>query len=264
LKSAIWVVSLFPQLENDINGQQVRNLVSWGVDRLIVFIPEEGNPVKDLVPSNIPTASFDRTDNHCDVFIDRRMGGQLATQHLLDHGYRNLAFLTDSIPQNRQNLQGFTDALQKAGLDPSRQRVIEVPSHPRLATLHKLNDIASTCIADGLKGVFVSGDFLAADLMVTLHRNGVRIPQDVAVIGFDNNPLCQRVTPQLTSVHQPVGKMAEMLVDLLFARMNHQPMDDVVQILEPHLALRESCGCTLDPLATFGETGGDDTGMTVA
>jgi LacI family transcriptional regulator len=98
---------------------------------------------------------------------------------------------------------------------------------------------------DGLpQGLVLANDQMAVGAMEQLAALGVRVPQDIAVTGFDGIPLGRMVRPSLTTVRQPMRQMGEDAVDLLTTRLAGSEREPVSLMLPVSLALRESCGCT--------------------
>jgi LacI family transcriptional regulator len=195
-------------------------------------------------------APLDRLD-HVEV---ANFDGELAlTRHLLaDHGLRRLAFVgghQDS-PDGEARFRGFQAAHLEAGLP--------VPSEPDLR--------AELTQADGHRaigalldrpggvpdGVVFANDQMAVGALSELSRRGVRVPEDLAVAGFDGIPLGRLVTPALTTVRQPMRRLGEQAVRLLVARLENRDADPVSLVLPVSVIRRRSCGC--DDRNTFSVT----------
>lgn len=92
----------------------------------------------------------------------------------------------------------------------------------------------------------LANDQMAVGAIEELTARGVRVPEDVAVTGFDGIPLGRMVKPSLTTVRQPMREMGEQAVDLLIARLEDSTREPVSMMLPVSTVLRESCGCSTD------------------
>ncbi len=183
------------------------------------------------------------------VKFDTRAGARMATEYLISKGHRQIAFAT--LPMTRrtrvETYQGYQDALSIAGI-PFREKLIyeklaeglDSFSDPELETG---SCIARAFLADKCPATaFVCiNDMLAIGLIKTLVQNGVKVPEDVSVFGFDDIPFASAFMPSLSTVHYPAvesGRFAAyMMLDLL---QNEKPEMSVVMQLTPSLVIRDS------------------------
>ena len=167
-------------------------------------------------------------------------GGEIATRHLLDLGRRNIAFFggaSDDCPEFKQRFQGYCRALKAAG-------------RPVLAELQRDADNRETSgfeamnalLASGVPfdAVFAASDLIAIGAMKRMHKAGLKVPGDVAVVGFDDIPAASYFTPALTTVRQDTRKAAKLLVRNLLDMIEGQPGKS--QLLPMTLVVRGSCG----------------------
>jgi len=169
------------------------------------------------------------------VGSDNRLGGRLATEHLLSLGCRKLAFFGDpSVPEVEQRLAGFREALRES---QSRAVGATLPVHfvPERAR-EEISDFLD--LAESLDGVFATSDTIGMTAIQALVERGRRVPDDVKVIGYDDLEISRRTLPPLSSVRQDLEAGAEALVDLLFRKIAGERADSVQ--LEPTLAVRGS------------------------
>jgi LacI family transcriptional regulator len=92
----------------------------------------------------------------------------------------------------------------------------------------------------GITGLVVTADVMAAGIMSGLHQLGVRIPEDISVIGFDDISLCSMITPNLTTIHQDIQLKGTLAVDFMLQRLEGQVPDKAEIILPTHLVERQS------------------------
>ncbi|MFY2763831.1 LacI family DNA-binding transcriptional regulator [Arenimonas sp. MALMAid1274] len=175
------------------------------------------------------------------VGCDNVAGAAAATRHLVANGRRAVAFLGEvsaSSPECRERHRGYTLALREAGLPAHPDlRVDAALGHP-----HAGAEAVSQLLAQGRRfdAIVGASDQIAISAVSELHRRGLRVPDDVAVIGFDDIPLSALTTPALSTVRQDPVQAGEHLVDLLAATIEGRPAESVV--LAPQLVVRESCG----------------------
>ena len=169
------------------------------------------------------------------VGSDNRLGGRLATEHLLAQGCRKLAFFGDAtVPEVEERLKGFREALKAAG-----DGVVGA-----LLPVHFVADMALTAIsdylgvADRVDGIFAASDTIAMMTIQALAEHGRSVPADVKVVGFDDLEIARHTLPPLTSIRQDLGKGAEVLVDTLLRLMRDEPAGSVQ--LAPTLTIRGS------------------------
>ncbi len=155
---------------------------------------------------------FDRVDDNCDqpqVVIDNYKSGYIATKHLIEQGCRRIAILTSDLNRNvyNQRHRGYTNAILDAGLTYD-QNLLLVKDISEKSALEAAQEIlAMDAMPDGL---FITNDFEAVVCMQSLKRYGVRIPEDVAIVGFNNDTICKVVDPQLTTINYPGKEIGEI------------------------------------------------------
>ncbi|MFT3797796.1 LacI family DNA-binding transcriptional regulator [Microbacterium sp.] len=150
------------------------------------------------------------------VDVDNVAGGRAATQYLLDKGHRRIATVAGpfSMPAGIDRLAGFRAALAAAGLEPVGVEDGDFTVAGGAAAMQRLLDAVG---ADGFDALFVASDLMARGVLATLGRVGARVPDDVAVIGFDDSPVAVTGSPLLTTVRQPSHDQGEQMADVLLA-----------------------------------------------
>ena len=157
-------------------------------------------------------------DPPCVVDVDNRHGGRLAVEHLVAAGRRRIAVLTgpQDMSSGRDRLRGAREAFTAAGLDRRDLRAAPGDYSEPSGEAGMRALLRSGPPPDG---VFAASDLMAVGALRVLRDAGLRVPEDVAVVGFDDSPLCRHTDPELTSVHQPVEEMGRVMADLLVARI---------------------------------------------
>lgn len=169
------------------------------------------------------------------VGSDNRLGGTIATQHLIDQGRRRLLFLGDSAaPEIAEREAGFRSACAAVGID------------------HDAHSLPVGLVGDGayqqilaaieqdreVDGIFAASDVIAIAAIRALHASGRRVPDDVAVVGFDDVPISEHLVPALTTVRQDVAQGAELLVAKLFELLKGRATGSIE--MAPQLVVRQS------------------------
>jgi len=184
----------------------------------------------------------ERDQAYCTVGTDNVSGARLAVEHLLSLGRRRIIFLGDpSAPEIRLRHEGYQQALERApGALASRS--IAVPSNVTADTaydaMRAMIGSATDCDA-----IFASTDVIAINAIRALTAAGRRVPEDVAVVGYDDIPFAAHHSPALTTVRQDLALGARTMVDLLFRRIARETTQS--ESLPATLVIRESCGAVL-------------------
>ncbi|UZK70668.1 LacI family DNA-binding transcriptional regulator [Sphingomonas sp. S1-29] len=177
------------------------------------------------------------------VRIDDFDGAVAVTQHLLDLGHTDIAFIRGHPNQvaSAERYRGFTWAIERAGLDPAAMQVEQ-----GFFTFRSGMTAAESILARERRptAIFASNDDMAAAAVGVAHRLGLQVPRDLSIVGFDDTALATNVWPELTTVRQPIARMAEMAVTMLLNRLRTRggvAGDDTLEHILPHeLILRES------------------------
>jgi DNA-binding LacI/PurR family transcriptional regulator len=193
-----------------------------------------------LADARLPAVLFARPSPPVPLsYVDlaHRDGARLAAEHLLGRGCRRLATICGplDVPASQERLAGFRDALARHGhpyvpvaeggftLDSGVAAMSELlESHP------------------DTDGVFAANDLMAQGACQVLRERGRRVPEDVAVVGFDDSSIAVTCRPQLTTVRQPVEEMAAEMARLLDEHIHGVLTDATTVVFEPELVVRES------------------------
>jgi len=168
------------------------------------------------------------------VGTDNLLGGELAARHLIGIGRRRLAFLGDpGVPEFSDRHAGFHRTIAAAeGVEE-----IVLPLH--LTDQDAYEDMARYLTAHPAPdGIFAASDVIAMSAMRAIADQGLRVPQDVSIVGYDDISIAAHTLPPLTTIRQDVGHGARLLVDLLMRRLAGQAVEPVA--MQPELILRGS------------------------
>lgn len=179
------------------------------------------------------------------VYIDDRAGGYLATSHLIELGHRKIAFLSDYLDNPfkftamRKRFQGYRNALQESGLPIP-------PGYHQEGTLGGREAfekaVALLTLPDRPTAIFAASDTHAVGVIKAAHELGLRVPQDLSVVGFDDIRDAEYL--HITTVHQPLFESGAESVTLLLASLIEPPKEPVDLVLPTRLVIR---GTTLPP-----------------
>jgi DNA-binding LacI/PurR family transcriptional regulator len=174
------------------------------------------------------------------VCSDNAGGAELAIRHLLGLGRRRVAYVgssTDHWPEFQQRCIGYERALRQAGIEPDLSLQVEAQSTEQegYAAACRLLDAGATFDA-----VFAASDLIAIGVMGALHDRGLAVPDDVAVVGFDDIAAAAHFNPPLTTVQQDTRRAAEILVENVMRMIAGDTVESV--LIEPQLVVRSSCG----------------------
>lgn len=214
----------------------------------VVLCCLEGGPsvaeVRDLLATGLPVVSLEHfPEALLDVVTaDREQGARLAVEHLrrLGHTRIGLGVLTVDREVTERRVVGYCRAMAQSGLEPLIERRQNVcaslfeEGYRLLAEAHE-RGVRPTA------WIFPDDEMAVGALRALADRN-IRVPEEVAVIGWDNAPLCNYVQPRLTSIAQPVEAVVGQAVERLFARMKGADLAAQVSLVTSELVVRESCG----------------------
>lgn len=175
--------------------------------------------------------------NH--VQLDDKAGGRIAGDYLFQMGHRRIAFIANALEDSdvdKQRLLGLRDALGRHSLTVPDRWVL--PSGNIGAQRDRLSDMLLS--PDGPTVYFCSADKIAVELMDMIRVLGLRIPEDISVLGFDNLPLDVIAVPRLTTIAQDIDQKAMVSVDLLVRHIENKTLSPERVILGVSLVERES------------------------
>jgi LacI family transcriptional regulator len=203
----------------------------------------ESDHFKDLIDSGIPLVFFDRiceslaTDR---ILTDDYGGAYLATKHLIERGARKILHLAspDHLQIGRQRAEGFLKAVCDSSLSADDQKILQCDTREEVFELKdKILELAS-----GIDAIFAVNDFTAIAAMQIIQQAGFKVPMDIKVVGFGNDPIAGIAHPTLTTIEQDGFTIGNTAVELLIKRIeNPSTFIDFQNIVIPvRLFQRES------------------------
>ncbi|TBL77350.1 LacI family DNA-binding transcriptional regulator [Paenibacillus thalictri] len=238
-----------PQLETEY----LQNLLEKQVKGLIISsISNQQDLLGDYLAKGMRVISIDQAIDIPDIYqigFDYRKGGYIACKHLIDNGHRKIAFLSAPLdrPSRRGVFQGYQEALQEAGIEPESSwlQIHQFVKGERLGSAVEFTNgrmLARNIIhmADRPTAIITCNDLTAIGAMNELMTYGVKVPDEISVIGFDNIEISQMVTPLLTTIDHPKYEMGQMACSMLMDVLQGIPVHVKEQILQPRLIDRSS------------------------
>ena len=209
----------------------------------------DSHEIFEHIPHDLPIVTIGyapNQENIVTVGIANYQGARQATQHLLDLGHRRIAHITGPMQMyaSQERQRGYAAALHDAGVTPEDFWIASgdwSTSGGYQATLQLLERNF------GLTALFVQNDRMAMGALQALREHKLRIPQDVAVVGFDNIPSTPYFDPPLTTIHQPNYELGRTGARLLIDLINGKPAPSCPIRLETKLVIRRSCGAQSAP-----------------
>ncbi len=177
------------------------------------------------------------------VDAENRLGGQLATSHLIRLGHRRIATITGPLTTAAalDRRDGYIQALRDAGLPIQLELIVEgdfTQLSGELA-MARLLDLSERPTA-----VFIAADSMAIGALKVLHTAGLRVPDDIALVGFDDQPLATMASPALTTIHQPIRELGITAAGFLLDCLEGYPCATPHRLLPVELVIRQTCGAS--------------------
>jgi LacI family transcriptional regulator len=223
----------------------LKNLNVNSLDGLLVSVSAEthnSEHFKKLIDKGLPIVFFDRVldDIHTSKVIqDDYQGAFNATQHLIQQGFTRIAHLAG--PKNlniaQQRLQGYLDALTQNGLPIRKNYII----YSNLTEEDGVQDMSKLLAVKPLPdALFCVNDRKAIGAMLALKRYGYKIPHHIAMVGFQNAPISEVVTPSLTTIEQTAYEIGAKSCQLLLQHIKTPDMAPQTVVMPTRLIIRES------------------------
>ncbi|MBG6083825.1 LacI family DNA-binding transcriptional regulator [Zhihengliuella flava] len=236
-----YVLNLFIA-SDDPGSKTTRYLTGGNVDGAIVVSHHTADTFVNRIAEAVPLVFGGRPavpaaeDYYVDV--DNVAGGRMATRYLIDAGHRRIATIAGptTMPAGEDRLAGFRAELEEAGLEPFAVVPGEFTAEGGAAAARTLLEHTP---GSRPEAIFAASDLMARGAVRTLMAQGIRVPEDVAVIGFDDSPVAVAEHPHLTTVRQPSRRQGEVITEVLLARLaGEQPAP--ATILDCELVRRQT------------------------
>lgn len=218
----------------------IRLLLGRRVDGLILIggsLP--GGEISELcgsLPTVVVARRLDSNQHHC-IFMDNIEGGYLATKHLIDQGHREIA-IVKGLPHHQDAIdrhQGYERAHQEAELEVDPRRVLPGDFSAE-AGLRAVDHLVENGVP--FTAVVAANDLTAFGVRLGLDRHGMKVPEQVSLVGFDDQMESAYMTPPLTTVRQPAREMGEQAAKAVIELIDGEPFATVM--VRGELMVRES------------------------
>jgi DNA-binding LacI/PurR family transcriptional regulator len=169
-------------------------------------------------------------------------GGYIATKHLLEKGYRNIAYISYvKYRTSVERCQGYMTALLESGIKINPKIVaVEVQSQALAYGYEAMQKILAS--GEKVDAVFCFNDKVAQGVYQAIAEAGLTVSDDIGVIGYDNTDICEKLTPAITSVNFKNLELGNKAAEVLYKRINKEDLSDFqFYLVQPELILRDSC-----------------------
>ena len=230
---------------DEAEAESVLRSLIGRVEGLIILWPRlDIEFLEAFVPDDLPIVLLNTSGGASrfqTLSFDNRAGAYAAVEHLAEHGHERVAILTGE-PANfdaQERLAGYRRAVAELGLaaDSALELEGDFTQESGRSAVDRLLALDPPPTA-----LFASNDSMALGALRGLHEAGVRVPDDVAVVGFDDIPTAAYATPSLTTIHAPTIEMGQQATEALLG-ISRGETAPAHQSLDTHLVRRESCGC---------------------
>ena len=229
-------------ISDDI-AEIIQHISIWNVDGLILFcmMDDDGNRVaakyhKPFVC--IDTYSSINSDDFVNVGLDDEKDAYEAVKYLINNGHRKIGFVTDNrVGVDAQRFWGYRRALAESGIEYSDKNLFFLKPSGEFAN----RNIEKLCgKAKDYTALFCCSDIFAAVMMAALKERGFRIPEDISIMGFDDNLYSRICTPRLTTVHQDADEKGRVAAQTLVGMITGKGPASKKIRLETRLVIRDS------------------------
>jgi len=200
-----------------------------------------------LEKHNIPTVMLDSGnmgEKSYSVTIDNELMAHMAVSHLYDVGARVISYCSEPMGVNvlETRYTYFRKAVEEFGLEFDEKRcfIAQNPYDDYNKMKMGYNIAANILLYDNIDAVFASSDEFAFGIVSRLKEYGIEIPQQMQIMGCDNDPFSKLISPPLTTIWQPLNKMADIGVSMLASLINGEMVEETSVCLEPNIIIRES------------------------
>jgi len=225
----------------------VQSMYSNRVDGIIISIAMKTTKfdhLKLFTDKHIPVVFFDRMVKEIDadrVLIDDFQGGYNVTKHLIDQGCKRIAHITGSLNLSiySERKRGYKEALKNSNIQVDQDMVI-VNNLTRLDGLQAVKQLLELKIRPD--AIFCGNDTTALSAIIYLKQIGVKVPEDIAIVGFSNEPYSEVVTPSISTIKQPGFEMGQKAAEMLISQVENrnQSKEFKTIVMPSELIIRES------------------------
>jgi len=225
---------------NTLRSRQVEGL-------LIVPANKSAAHLKSLQKRDLPVIVITQISKMFNsVAVDHAKGGELVAKHLADLGHTEIGYIGPEhyAGYKEDKLEGFKKGLRESNLPFNPDYFIKIegglPELSSQSAFKKVNQFLENPKNRVATAYFAYNDLAAFEAIKSFEDHGYKVPDDIAIAGFDNTSLSQINRPELTTIAQPIKTIGHIALDILFKKINGQEEDYGDMILEPKLIVRDS------------------------
>ncbi len=230
----------------DQEKKNLENMIKNQVAGLITSISLETNDFshfKKVLNSETPIVFFDRVSESLissQVIIDDYEASFKAVMHLLEQGCKNIAHITgpQSLLNNRSRHAGYKNALKHYEIPYKEELVVVLPTYEAINVPEILLNLLKP--KNNLDGIFAINDLVAIEIIHHLKKSDFKIPEDIAIVGFNNETISQFIDPPLTTVESPAWELGHRSCEILIQHINEEDYPIQSEVIKSKLVIRES------------------------
>ena len=228
------------QWDPEVELDAITAMMQRQVDGLIIiggFVSADDLfQISNRIPLIVVARHIPDLEDHC-IYIDNSLAAIKATKYLLELGHERIAHISGRAghPDAYARLTGYKKALSDAGIDLIEALIVEGNFRRQSGVL-----AVETLLSRGISfsAIFSANDQMAYGARLALHRRGIRVPDDLSLIGFDDEPAASFMIPPLTTVRQPAVELGFEAAKVILAHLTDEPFS--IPRLEAELVIRES------------------------
>ena len=234
--------------DSDVEKEKeyLKVLMGKRIDGLIISSSGAGNHYDDLLKAKVPLVFLNRCPEHLPsnmVMTNNIKGAYMATEHLIKHGYKKIAIITGPMQYStgRDRYIGYKRALEDYAISYHDELVLEGDF-----TIESGYELTKEIIESKMKidAIFISNNSMSLGSYKYIKEQGLKIPQDIALYGFDDPEWADVVDPPLSGITQPAFELgvyaAQKMIDTIQGTC---PEIREIKYLDPNMIIRKSCGC---------------------
>jgi DNA-binding LacI/PurR family transcriptional regulator len=227
--------------EEDVDSAYRSILRGRRVDGLVVSAEQFGQKqLAELVYKGFPFVMVGRSRfvSHYYVDVDNTGGTSDMTRHLVDLGHRHVAMLAgpEHFPSVQERVQAFEKTLREAGLEPRVRHCAYHPETPLEGIRALLGETPRPT------ALFAAAGDLVPSALRCARESGLRVPEDLALVSFDDHPFYEYFDPPITAVRQPIRELGQAAAEIVFALMGGAEPPEKSRVLPTTVVKRRSCG----------------------
>ncbi len=243
---------LFTHTDNDekIQSKYIRQFRKDNVGGLIIFPVENetvDEEIKKLEKDGFPFVLIDRLIENVDsnyVIVNNIGGGYKAVDHLINLGHKKIGFISHvywNTSTVRSRYQGYLRVLEEYHI-PLKEEYVLKYDYTKIESIETKNKIKRYLTRDDRPtAVFCVNDYIAIDILNMAREIGLRVPEDLSVVGFDNNDILSRFNIPLTTINQPKEQIGKKAAEIILSQIQDGSKDFQQVVLPTKLIERESC-----------------------